>query len=634
VTPKASGEGEVIAIKLSFSGSNPHPKLEPFKRLETVISFFKGKDPSNWHTKVPAWGGVRYKELYQGVDLVLEGEDGRIKMRWEAHPWAELEKVRLRVEGVREVSIKGGNLVLVTEVGEFYLGLPVLEGAKVSPKVEEVPGGGGAIAYEVSSPWAEEESFAFQTTDDPSDLLYGTFIGGSYRDWGLGIAIDGGGNAYVTGVTWSSDFPTTPGAFDTSYNGYCDAFVVKLNPNGSSLVYGTFIGGSSGDYGEGIAVDGGGNAYVTGWTYSSDFPTTPGAFDTSLDSDDAFVVKLNPTGSSLSYGTFIGGSAFDHGEGIAVDVGGNAYVTGWTYSSDFLTTPGAFDTSHNGYSDAFVVKLDPDGSSLSYGTFIGGSSGDEGHGIAVDGGGNAYVTGLTRSSDFPTTSGAFDTSFGGYRNAFVVKLNPTGSSLSYGTFIGGSSWDWGYGIAVDGGGNAYVTGYTYSSDFPTTSGAFDTSLDGDDAFVVKLNPTGSSLSYGTFIGGSDGDRGYGIAVDVGGYAYVTGDTYSSDFPTTAGAFDMSHNDDYDAFVVKLNPTGSSLSYGTFIGGSSGDRGYGIAVDVGGNAYVTGYTYSSDFPTTSGAFDTSYNGNDDAFVVKLRTWKVVSRIYLPIVLKKW
>jgi hypothetical protein len=228
VTPKASGEGEVIAIKLSFSGSNPNPKLEPFKRLETVISFFKGKDPSNWHTKVPAWGGVRYKELYPGVDLVLEGEDGRISMRWDAQPGAELEKLRLRVEGAREVSIEGGNLVLVTEVGEFYLGLPVLEGAKVSPKVEEVPGGGGAIAYEVSSPWAEEESFAFQTTDDPSDLLYGTFIGGSDDDYGWGIAVDGGGNAYVTGTTYSSDFPTISGAFDTSHNGYYDAFVVKL----------------------------------------------------------------------------------------------------------------------------------------------------------------------------------------------------------------------------------------------------------------------------------------------------------------------------------------------------------------------------------------------------------------------
>jgi hypothetical protein len=605
------------AIKLSFPGSNPNAKLEPFKRLETVISFFKGKDPSNWHTSVPAWGGVRYKELYPGVDLVLEGEDGRIKMRWEALPGAELEKLRLRVEGAREVSLEGGNLVLVTDVGEFSLGLPVLEGADGSPEVRELTCEGGEIAYEVSSPWAEEgETLAFQATDDPSDLLYGTFIGGSDEDYGKGIAVDGGGNAYVTGSTLSSDFPTTPGAFDTSLDGDYDAFVVKLDPNGSSLVYGTFIGGSHYDVGDGIAVDGGGNAYTTGLTWSSDFPTTSGAFDTSHNGDcDAFVVKLDPNGSSLFYGTFIGGSDWDYGEGI-VDGEGNAYVTGSTGSSDFPTTSGAFDTSHNGYRDAFVVKLDPNGNSLSYGTFIGGSDSDYGWGIAVDGGGNAYVTGLTYSSDFPTTPGAFDTSLDG-GDAFLVKLDPNGSSLSYGTFIGGSSYDYGEDIAVDGGGNAYVTGYAGSSDFPTTPGAFDTSYNGGhcDAFVVKLDPNGSSLVYGTFIGGSYWDEGLGIAVDGGGNAYVTGDTYSFDFPTTPGAFDTSLSGD-DAFVVKLDPNGSSLSYGTFIGGSYWDNSEGIAIDGGGNAYVTGWTESSDFPTTSGAFDTSLDGGRDAFVLKL------------------
>jgi hypothetical protein len=511
------GEGEVIAIKLSFPGSNPNPKLEPFKRLETVISFFKGKDPSNWHTKVPAWGGVRYKELYPGVDLVLSGEGGRISMRWDAQPGAELEKLRLRVEGARGVSLEGGSLILVTDVGEFSLRLPILEGVKGSPEVRELTYEGGEIAYEVSSPWAEEgETTAFQATDDPSDLLYGTFIGGSDYDGGRGIAVDGGGNAYVTGYTLSSDFPKTDEAFDTSHNGDYDAFVVKLSPNGSSLFYGTFIGGSGDDYGRGISVDGGGNAYVTGWTESSNFPKTSGAFDTSHNGyGDAFVVKLNPSGSSLVYGTFIGGSDYEGGSGIAVDEGENAYVTGSTYSSDFPKTDKAFDTSYNGYGDAFVVKLNPSGSSLFYGTFIGGSDYEGGSGIAVDGWGNAYVTGLTESSDFPKTDEAFDTSYnGGYTDAFVVKLNSTGNSLSYGTFIGGSDWDYGDGIAVDGGGNAYVTGWTESSDFPKTDEAFDTSHNGDyDAFVVKLSPNGSSLFYGTFIGGSGNDYGFGIAVD-------------------------------------------------------------------------------------------------------------------------
>jgi hypothetical protein len=611
------GQSLATAIKLSFPGSNPNPKLEPFERLETVISFLKGSDPSRWHTKVPAWGGVRYKELYPGVDLVLEGEGGRIKMRWEALPRAELERLRLRVEGAREVSLEGGSLILVTDVGEFSLRLPVLEGADGSPEVREVHCEGGKIAYEVTSPWAEEgEAPAFQATDDPSDLLYGTFIGGSAYDCGYGIAVDGEGNSYVTGETHSSDFPKSEDAFDPSLGGSRDAFVVKLNPNGSSLVYGTFIGGSYDDLGYGIAVDGEGNAYVTGVTESSNFPTKD-AFDPSYNGGwDAFVVKLNPNGSSLVYGTFIGGSYEDSGRGISVDGGGNAYVTGYTQSSNFPTTSGAFDTSHNGSRDAFVVKLNPNGSSLLYGTFIGGSYDDWGYGIAVDEGGNAYVTGMTYSSDFPTKD-AFDPSLDVSHDAFVVKLNQNGSSLVYGTFIGGSGWDEGRGISVDGGGNAYVTGYTYSSDFPTTSGAFDTSLDDGDAFAVKLDPNGSSLVYGTFIGGSYYDLGYGIAVDGGGNAYVTGYTPSSDFLTTSGAFDRSHNGYQDAFVVKLDPDGSSLVYGTFIGGSDYERGYGIAVDREGNAYVTGYTYSSDFPKSEDAFDPSLDYYSDAFVVKLK-----------------
>jgi hypothetical protein len=638
------------AIKLSFPGSNPNTKLEPFKKLETVISFFKGSDPSNWHTNVPAWGGVRYKELYPGVDLILEGEGRRIKMRWEARPDAELEKLRLRVEGAREVSLEGGNLVLVTDVGEFSLRLPVLEGVKGSPEVRELPCEGREIAYEVSSPWAEEgETSAFQTADDLSDLLYGTFIGESDYDYGFGIAVDGEGNAYVTGRTYSSEFPTTPEAFDPSHNGYWDAFVVKLNPTGSSLLYGTFIGGSDYDGGSGIVVDGGGNAYVTGETLSSDFPTTTGASYNG--GFDVFVVKLNPNGSLLSYGTFIGGSDNDWGKDIAVDGGGNAYVTGRTLSSDFPTED-AFDPSHNGSSDAFVVKLHPSGSFLLYGTFIGGSDNDWGSGIAVDGGWNAYVTGWTGSSDFPKTPEAFDTSLDGVGDAFVVKLTSTGSFLLYSTFIGGSADEYGEGIAVDGGRNAYMTGYTWSSDFPTTTGAFDRTCGTDgncngthpanDAFVVKLKPDGSSLLYGTFIGGGLGDEGWGIAVDGEGNAYVTGATGSSDFLTTPGAFDTSYNDDWDAFVVKLNPTGSSLSYGTFIGGSQFEWGEGIAVDGEGNAYVTGRTESSDFPTTRGAFDTicgtdgncNYDGtyyHSDAFVVKLLV-EDIYKIYLPIILR--
>jgi hypothetical protein len=350
------------------------------------------------------------------------------------------------------------------------------------------------------------------------------------------------------------------------------------------------------------------------------------------------VVKLNPAGSGLAYATFLGGSDYDFGYTIAVDGAGSAYVTGYTWSSDFPTTSGAFDRSYNGYWDAFVVKLNPAGSGLAYATFLGGSNDDRGYAIAVDGTGSAYVTGDTKSTDFPTTPGAFDRSHNGYWDAFVVKLNPAGSELAYATFLGGSGEDYSLAIAVDGTGSVYVTGGTGSSDFPTTPGAFDRSHNGGrDAFVAKLNPAGSALAYATFLGGSADDRGTAIAVDGAGSAYVTGDTGSSDFPTTPGAFDRSYHGSGDAFMVKLNPAGSALAYATFLGGSDYDNGQGIAVDGTGSAYVAGWTESSGFPTTPSAFDRSHNGNYDAFVAKLAmggggTPGNYTNVFLPMIVR--
>jgi hypothetical protein len=306
------------------------------------------------------------------------------------------------------------------------------------------------------------------------------------------------------------------------------------------------------------------------------------------------------------------------GYGIDIDVSGAAYVTGIAISSDFPTTPGAFDTSYNGgSSDAFVVKLTADGTALSYSTLLGGNSDDCSFGIAIDTSGAAYVTGQTTSSDFPTTPGAFDTGFNGNWDAFVVKLSADGTALTYATYLGGSGADHGYGIATDTSGSAYVTGTTYSSDFPTTPGAIDTSSNGNyDAFVVKLTAAGSALTYATFLGGISNDYGYAIAIDTSGAAYVTGYTGSTDFPSTPGAFDTSYNGNDDAFVVKLTADGTALSYSTLLGGNSDDYGHAIAIDTSGAAYVTGNTGSSDFPLTPGAFDTSFNGSENAFVAKI------------------
>jgi hypothetical protein len=460
----------------------------------------------------------------------------------------------------------------------------------------------------------------FVSFSSAGQLVYSTYLGGGTTDYGYGIAIDSSGNAYITGVTGSTDFPTTPGAFDTSLNNLNGVvFVTKLNASGTALVYSTYLGGGDGDASSGIAIDGSGNAYITGKTISTDFPTTPGAMNISSNGYwDVFVTKLNASGTALVYSTYLGSSGYDVGYGIAIDSSGNAYITGGTDSSNFPTTPGAFDTSSNG--GAFVSKLNASGTALVYSTYLGSA---DVFGIAIDSSGNAYITGVTGSSDFPTTPSAFDTSFnGGTYDVFVSKLNPSGTALVYSTYLGGGSSDVGSDIAIDGSGNAYITGATNSSDFPTTPSAFDTSFNYgyNDVFVSKLNASGTALVYSTYLGGGSDDGSGDIAIDSSGNAYITGGTNSTDFPTTPGAFDTSLNNlNGVVFVTKLNASGTALVYSTYLGGGDGDASSGIAIDGSGNAYITGDTISTDFPTTPSAFDTSFNGGTyDVFVTKLRT----------------
>ena len=565
-----------VHLKLTFPGANPHSRLEPFDRLDTVVSYFIGNEPAKRRPAVPVWGGVRYKDLYPGIDLEITGENSRMVQRLITHPGADLSTVRLRVEGADSLRVDGDRLRLTTAAGDFTL--PLLQAVEIDgsplPVLGEAP---GVRANEITAPFSIAPPLpdASPQLAGTSDLLYATFLGGSSIDRGYGIAVDGSGATYVTGETISSDFPTTPGAFDVSLSGESDCFAAKLDATGSSLAYATFLGSSSSGYGQdlcyGIAVDSNGAVYLTGEAAAADFPTTPEAFDTTYNGgdSDAFVVKLNANGTALGYATFLGGSSTDYGSGITVDEDGAAYVTGSVSLTfpDFPTTPGAFDTTYNGGGDVFAAKLNTMGSALIYSTFLGGNDRDYGLGIVVDGNGAAYVTGATGSPDFPTTPDANDTSCGTdgncnddgstrYSDAFIAKLNANASTLVYSSFLGGGRYDVGEGIATDGSGAAYVTGGTGSSDFPTTPGAFDTTCrvcpNGNvDAFVVKLNAAGSALAYATFLGGSTGGAvGVGIAVEGTEEAYIIGRTTSADFPTTAGAFDTTLNSQ-EAFVVKL-----------------------------------------------------------------------------------
>jgi Beta-propeller repeat len=407
---------------------------------------------------------------------------------------------------------------------------------------------------------------------------------------------------------------------DGSLGGTQDAFVTKLNPAGSAILYSAYLGGSDIENGNAIAVDDAGNAWVAGATRSSDFPTTTDAFDTSHNGDaDGFVAKINHAGSALLYSTYLGGSALDTCHAIALDAATNAYVTGRTLSSGFPTTMGSLDTSLGGAQDGFVTKINATGSALVYSTYLGGSLGDSGNGITVDAADNAYLTGETVSTDFPTTLGAFDVMFDGTADAFVTKLNAAGTALLYSTFLGGPGHEIGIGVIVDSTLDTYVSGHTFADGFPVTPNAFDTSYNGGplDVFVTKFNATGTALIYSTYLGGSGSDFGFGLHVDSAGNAYAAGETRSLDFPTTMDAVQPTAPGGFaDAFLTKLDAAGSTLLYSTYLGTAGDDRGFGLAVNSAGSAYLIGDTDSAVFPTTPGSFDTSANGGFDVFVAKI------------------
>jgi len=626
--------------RLSFIGANRNPEIVPVDETQLRVNYFIGNDRSKWHCDVPTSQAVLYKNLYKNIDLKVYGIEKQIEYDWIVKPGGNAGDIRVEYKNVKGTRIdKEGNLLIVTDFGELMHKKPVsfqeirmehgawsMEGKSiVKVKFKKIKK--NTYGFEVG-----EYDKSYELIIDPVVLVYSTYLGGGSEDIGYGIAVDNSGNAYVTGITSSTDFPyLNPYQRDQDI---VNAFVTKIDTNQSgaaSLIYSTYLGGGGIDSGYGIAIDSSGNVYVTGITSSTDFPCKNQYMTDPGDSlHDAFVTKIDTTQSgstSLIYSTYLGGGSSDYGLGIAVDSSGNAYVTGFTMSTDFScknqyqTDPGDSDT------DAFVTKIDTNQSgvsSLIYSTYLGGGSSDYGQGIAVDSSGNAYVTGFTLSTDFPcknqyqTYQGDFD------YDAFVTKIdtNQSGvSSLIFSTCLGGAGGDTGYSIAVDSSGNAYVTGTTISIDFPCLN-QYQTNQGYYDAFVTKIDTTQSgaaSLIYSTYLGGGAAEWAYGIDVDSSSNVYVTGYTFSIDFPCL-NQYQTDQGDlDYDAFVTKIDTTqsgASSLIYSTYLGGRGTDHGYGIAVDSSGNAYVTGYALSTDFPCQNQYMTDPGDSHYDAFVTKL------------------
>ncbi len=602
-------------LRMSLDGANPDPQVEGQELQAGVSNYLIGNDPSQWHTSVPNYGRVAYHDVYPGIDMIYYGKQRQLEYDFTVDPGADPGAIRLRFEGADSMSLDSdGNLILHTSTGEVVEQAPIL--------YQDVNGERKAVAGNYVLDGPDRVRFHVGEYDPTKTLVidpvlsYSSYLGGTGTDVGQAIAVDGDGSAYVTGYSSSTNFPTTTGARQTTNAGITDVFVTKLNAAGTGLVYSTYLGGSSDDFSAGIALDSSGNAFITGYTKSTNFPVTGSAYQRTLGGvEDAFITKLNSTGTAIVYSTYLGGSSVDHGNGIAVDGSGYAYITG--YTSSIAVTAGAYQATGAGSTEAFVTKLNAAGTGLVYSTYLGGSSDDRAYAITVDSSGSAYVAGFTFSTNFPVSVNAKQKTNGGQADGFVTKLNSAGSALNYSTYLGGSSDDQLYGIALDSSGNAYVAGYTNSTNFPVTANAFQATKGVSyDAVVTKLNSTGTSLIYSTHLGGNSGDYGDAIAVDSSGNAYVTGGTQSTNFPVTGGARQTTFGGLRDAYVTKLNSVGTQQIYSTYFGGSLYDHGNGIAMDSSGNAYVAGETRSTNFPTSTGAKQTSFGGGtSDAFVLK-------------------
>jgi hypothetical protein len=668
--------GSVLRMKLV--GANAKATVTGAEELPGKSNYFIGNDPKKWRTNVPTYAKVRYENVHPGIDLVYYGnQGGQLEYDFVVAPGADPGAITLdvgaglvpaphragRPQGSPLRITPDGDLVITAEGGEIRFHKPVVyqeqstvDSSQLTAQDDRRESKGVNRQSTIVNRQFREGRFHLTATNQVSFevsgydrtrplvidpvLSYSTYLGGSVADSGKGIAVDSSGNAYVTGVTSSPDFPTT-NAFQPTYGGGgSDAFVVKLNATGSALIYSTYLGGPSNDWGSGIAVDSSGDAYVVG-VASVGFPTAnaisqtvlEGGVSTTYDGSacggwgKAFVAELNPTGSALVYSTCLGGTGMgipvegnvgDYGRSIAVDSSGNAYITGYAYSFNFPVTPGAFQTGFSSLceycSDNFVAKVSWNGSaaSLAYSTFF--AYGDI-WGIAADSSGNAYLVGSTNLTSFPTVN-PLQPSYNGNGDAFVSKLNPSGSALVYSTYLGGSNTDVAYGIAVDSSGDAYVTGQTFSTNFPTVNPLQATNNaaanGGSNAFVAELDAAGSALVYSTYLGGSENDGGNGIAVDSSGNAYVVGGAGSPDFPAV-NPLQPNSCAAGGVFVGQLNPTGSALVYSSCLANGSASA---IAADSSGNAYITGTTTSTAFPTVNPLQGSNNAANGTAFVAKL------------------
>lgn len=598
VSPPAAGGRAGLAraagavVTMTLAGAATPTEVAGHAPLPGANHYLIGRDPSGWHRDVPRYGEVRYTGVYPGVDTVWYGNEGELEYDFVVAPGADPGQIAMRFDGARDIAIDAtGNLVLDTAAGPVVQKRPiayqVVDGARRTVDAAYRVLADGAIGFATGAFDA-----ALPLVIDPV-LGYSTYLGGDGQDESAEMAVDDAGNTWISGLTNSVEFPWDMGNDSEFSGGAFDAYVCRFTANGGIPTC-AYIGGSGEDGAWGLAIGPDGKAYVSGYTFSADFPTVDPAQATPGGHADAFLLRINATADGLDFSTYYGGNDFENARGLHVDNHGRAYITGetWSHGNTLPVTAGAYQTTDTAGADVFVAKFAADGT-LEASTYLGGSGDDLGRGITTDLGGNVFLTGKTVSADFPLESPLLPPGGGG--DAFLSVLDGTLAGLLLSTPVGGSAEDWGYSVVVDHMDRLTLAGFTYSADFPVHQAAQPTHGGDMDGFLMRLD-LGAGIGFSTFMGGSDLDDLRHIAVDPAGNTYWLGYTQSGNFPLK---HQLAALDGQDAVLAKFDPTGKLL-LSTPLGGGNWEIGTGVGLDFDGNVHVAGFTTSVDMPL-AGAF---------------------------------
>jgi hypothetical protein len=592
------------------------------EELETKVSYFIGNDPSKHRTGLSTYRYVSLGEVWSGVEVQLKATQKTVEKLFYVKPGEDPSKIQVQVDGAKGLKLsKDGEMIIQTGLGDLKLSKPMAWQEKDGKK----------LPVEVSYKLIGKNRYSFEVAKaDPSlpividPILQSTYLGGKGHDRALAIATHPTtGEVYVAGYTFSTNFPNTTDGAQISCSGcssyYIDAFVARLNSSLTQILQSTYLGGSGSDSATALAISSTGDVYVAGETLSTNFPNTAGgAQENNRGWRDAFVARLNSNLTQILQSTYLGGSGTDYAYALTIS-GGEVYVAGETFSTNFPNTAGGAQGSKGARSDAFVARLNSNLTSISQSTYLGGSGSDSATALAISGG-DVYVAGVTSSTDFPNTTGGAQGSKSGIYSwdAFVARLNSSLTQILQSTYLGGRYDDRALALAIHPTtGEVYVTGWTSSDNFPRTTGGAQGSRGGSlDAFVARLNSNLTSIAQSTYLGGSGSDTAFALAIS-GGEVYVVGYTYSTNFPRTTGGAQGSRGGSLDAFVARLNSNLTSIAQSTYLGGSGSDTAFALAIrPTTGEVYVVGYTYSTNFPRATGGAQASYNGWGDAFVARL------------------